>query len=90
MAEGREHFVAKIDWTAVMRYDYPSACQVIRRLMPSGLGTLYDPEDFVADAIAELFARPDCFSAELGDVDSCCQAPDDRRIEITAQSNQTV
>ena len=63
MAEVREHFVAKIDWTAVMRYDYPPACQVIRRLMPSGLRTIYDPEDFVADAIAELFARPDCFSA---------------------------
>jgi DNA-directed RNA polymerase specialized sigma24 family protein len=59
MAKAGEHFDVKVDWTAVMRDSYPSACQVIRRLMPYGLRAIYDPEDFVADAIVELMAHPE-------------------------------
>jgi RNA polymerase sigma factor (sigma-70 family) len=59
MPEAREHFVLEVDWTAVMRDYYPSACQVIRRLMPYGLRAIYDAEDFVADAIVELMTHPE-------------------------------
>ncbi len=57
-----ERIVLQIDWAAVMRDHYPSACQVIRRLMPYGLRAIYDPEDFVADAIVELMAHPERFN----------------------------
>jgi DNA-directed RNA polymerase specialized sigma24 family protein len=63
MSEAQKHFEAPVDWTTVMRDAYPSACQVIKRLMPYGLRAIYDPEDFVADAIVELMAHPERLSA---------------------------
>ncbi len=66
MAEAREHFTVQIDWATVMREHYPSACQVIRRMMPYGLRAIYDPEDFVADAIVELMAHPERLSKKKG------------------------
>ncbi len=49
----------QVDWSAVMRDEYPSACQTIRRMMPYNLRAIYDPEDFVAEAIVELMSNPE-------------------------------
>jgi RNA polymerase sigma factor (sigma-70 family) len=58
MVKAQEHFVVVIDWATVMREHYPTACRIIKRLMPSGLRGVYDPEDFVGDAIVEVMANP--------------------------------
>jgi DNA-directed RNA polymerase specialized sigma24 family protein len=51
----------QIDWSCVMRDQYPTACRIIGRLMPPGLRSGYAPEDFVGDAMIELMANPAAF-----------------------------
>jgi DNA-directed RNA polymerase specialized sigma24 family protein len=58
MEKADECFGVPIDWATVMRDHYPSACRIIRRLMPCGLRGVYDPEDFVGDALVEMMANP--------------------------------
>ncbi len=59
MRECNEQHLESIDWAVIMRDHYTPACRAIKRLMPGALRAGYDPEDFVADALVELMARPE-------------------------------
>jgi RNA polymerase sigma factor (sigma-70 family) len=59
MGAPRTHAVGPIDWATLMQKHYRATCGVIARLMPRSLRRMYDPEDFVIDAIVELMAKPD-------------------------------
>jgi DNA-directed RNA polymerase specialized sigma24 family protein len=58
MSQACHHLPRSIDWAILMRDHYPRACRVIKRLMPSKLQAVYDPEDFVGEAIVQLMAAP--------------------------------
>ena len=58
MAVAGENCRRPIDWAIVMRDHYRAACRIIDQIMPRCLRSMYDPEDFVDDAIVELMARP--------------------------------
>jgi DNA-directed RNA polymerase specialized sigma24 family protein len=47
-----------IDWHTVMKTDYPEACRAIARILPAGLKSSQDGEDFVQLAICELLRQP--------------------------------
>jgi RNA polymerase sigma factor (sigma-70 family) len=47
------------DWPLILGNHYRAACRVVDRLMPRYLRRVYDPEDFVDDAIVELLAKPE-------------------------------
>jgi DNA-directed RNA polymerase specialized sigma24 family protein len=57
-AATRSRYTATIDWGSVLCDYYALACHVIRRRMPPCLRAMYDPEDFVADAIVEVLKKP--------------------------------
>ncbi len=63
MTDHQESGLVPIDWATVMGDRYKTACRVIKRDMPRSLRAMYDPEDFVGDAIVELMARPERFVA---------------------------
>jgi hypothetical protein len=47
-----------VNWPELMMsQEYSRACGTIRRIMPQGLRSKYDPEDFVGDAIVELLMK---------------------------------